>query len=321
MNPTEIITAIVSKNPALDQVYFVACGGSLVDFYPAHYLTSGEGLRLQSSSHPSAEFLHAPPARLGDHALTILCSHNGTTAETLGAAALAKERGSTLVTLTFKPGSPIEAHADYRLAYPWGPGSPVRQQPMALGLELASALLASLDGYAHHAQVLQGIAKIDAIVDRAVASALPRARQFAERYQDEPMMYVLSSGASTAQAYSFAAFAMNEMQHKHAAAVHSGDFFHGVFELVDENTLFVLLLNEGKTRPVDERLLRFLERYAAKLEVVDARALGIGAIDPAVVDVFNPLLFYSVMTAYRDALAEVRQHPVEIRRYMWKVEY
>ncbi len=114
---------------------------------------------------------------------------------------------------------------------------------------------------------------------------------------------------------------MNEMQHKHAASVHSGDFFHGVFELVDENTLFVLLLNEGKTRPVDERALRFLQRYAAKLEVVDARALGIGEIDPAVVDVFNPLLFYSVMTAYRDALAEVRQHPVETRRYMWKVQY
>ena len=123
------------------------------------------------------------------------------------------------------------------------------------------------------------------------------------------------------QAYSFAAFAMMEMQHKHASYVNSGDFFHGAFELVDEHTLYVMLLNEGKTRPLDERVFAFLERYAAKVEAVDARSLGIGEISPAVVDVFNPLLFYSVMTAYRDALAEVRHHPVETRRYMWKVPY
>jgi fructoselysine-6-P-deglycase FrlB-like protein len=321
MHLTETIAEIVDKKPTLSEVFFVACGGSLVDFYPAHYLISSEGRRLHSSSCYSAEFLHAPPARLGADSLTILCSHNGTTSESLGAAALAKERDSTLVTLTFKPGSPIEANADYRLAYPWGPGSPVCQQPMALGLTLASALLAQVDNYAQLALVLEGLEKIDAIVDRAVESILPSARQFAEKYKDEPILYAMSSGASLAQAYSFAAFAMMEMQHKHASYVHSGDFFHGAFELVDEKTLYILLLNEGKTRPVDERALRFLERYAAKVEVVDARALGIGAIDPAVVDVFNPLLFYSVMTAYRDAMAEVRHHPVETRRYMWKVPY
>ena len=192
---------------------------------------------------------------------------------------------------------------------------------MALGLGLASALLASVDGYAQNADILDGIQMIDAIVDRAVETIQPRAQEFAHKYKDEPILYAVSSGASLMQAYSFAAFAMMEMQHKHASYVHSGDFFHGAFELVDEHTLYVLLLNEGKTRPLDERVLAFLERYAAKVEVVDARSLGIGAISPAVVDLFNPLLFYSVMTAYRDALAEARHHPVETRRYMWKVPY
>jgi fructoselysine 6-phosphate deglycase len=321
MNPTQIISDLLSKKPTITDVFFVACGGSLVDFYPAHYLIHSQGKRLHSSTTPSAEFLNAPPARLGSDSLTVVCSHNGSTAESLGAAALAKARGSTLVTLTFKPGSPIEADADYTLSYPWGPGSLVRQQPMALGLTLASAILAALDGYAYLEQVKEGIDKIDSIVDLAVETVQPRARSFALRYKDEPILYSMSSGASLAQAYSFAAFAMMEMQHKHASSVHSGDFFHGAFELVDENVLYVLLVNEGKTRPVDERALRFLERYAAKLEVIDARELGIRAISPAVVDVFNPLLFYSVMTAYRDAMADVRGHPVDTRRYMWKVSY
>jgi fructoselysine-6-P-deglycase FrlB-like protein len=321
LNPTQSIADLISKKPSLSDVFFVGCGGSLVDFYPAHYLIQSEGSRLHASIYPSAEFLNTPPRRLDENSVTIACSHNGTTRETLAAAALAKERGSTLVTLTHKPGSPVEEHADYRLAYPWGAGSLVSQQPMAIGLTLASAMLASLDGYTHIREVIHGLESIDAIVNRAVETTVPRAREFAQNYQAEPLLYAISSGASWAQAYSFAAFAMMEMQHKHASYIHSGDFFHGAFELVDENTLYVLLLNEGKTRPLDERVLSFLQRYAAKIEAIDARGLGISAIDPAVVDFFNPLLFYSMMTAYRDALAEVRGHPVDTRRYMWKIQY
>ena len=156
MNPTQIIADILAKKPRLRDVFFAACGGSLVDFYPAQYLINNEGQRLHAGIYPSAEFINTPPRRLSADSLTVVCSHNGSTAESLGAASLAKERRSTLVTLTFKPGSPIEEQSDYRLSYPWGPGSPVRQQPMALGLSLASALLASVDGYAHHKQVLAG---------------------------------------------------------------------------------------------------------------------------------------------------------------------
>ncbi|MBL1893260.1 phosphosugar isomerase, partial [Klebsiella pneumoniae] len=39
------------------------------------------------------------------------------------------------------------------------------------------------------------------------------------------------------------------------------------------------------------------------------------------VEFFNPVLFYSIMCEYRSALADIRQHPLDTRRYMGLVEY
>lgn len=84
---------------------------------------------------------------------------------------------------------------------------------------------------------------------------------------------------------------------------------------------FILQLSEGKTRALDERALNFLERYARRIEVLDAKELGLSTIDASVVDYFNHSLYNNVYVVYNQALAEARQHPLSTRRYMWKVNY
>jgi fructoselysine-6-P-deglycase FrlB-like protein len=111
------------------------------------------------------------------------------------------------------------------------------------------------------------------------------------------------------------------MQWLHASAIHSGEFFHGPFEVTDKKTNFILLVNEGRTRPLDERVLAFIKSYAKNYVVIDAKELGIGVLPESVVEFFNPVLFYSVLCDYREALANIRNHPLETRRYMGKVEY
>lgn len=67
--------------------------------------------------------------------------------------------------------------------------------------------------------------------------------------------------------------------------------------------------------------VRFLKKYAQRYEVVDAKELGICTIDASVVDYFNQALFTAVYDIYNYKLAEIRKHPLSVRRYMWKVEY
>ncbi len=60
-----------------------------------------------------------------------------------------------------------------------------------------------------------------------------------------------------------------EMQWINSASIHSGEYFHGPFEITETGTPFILLKSSGRTRPLDDRAIRFIERYRGKLQIID----------------------------------------------------
>ncbi len=148
-----------------------------------------------------------------------------------------------------------------------------------------------------------------------------RALAYAEEYKTDKVIYTMGSGAGFGAAYMQSICIYLEMQWINSAAIHSGEFFHGPFEITDASIPFFIQIAEGPTRALDERALKFLKRYGRRIEVVDAKELGLSTIDAGVVDYFNHSLFNNVFPVYNKALADARQHPLTTRRYMWKVEY
>ena len=317
----EALAARIAEHGQISEVFLVACGGSLVDLYPAKFFLASEGCRLRADLYTANEFVHALPKALGDRSAVIVCSHSGDTPEAVEAARIAQAAGSLNVTLTHNSSSDIAAFADYNVVYEWGDESSVRNNPMAITLTVCLEILQCAEGYPAYDDFRQALWQIDAVVAAARNKVRGRTKTFAETYQNEKLFYVLSSGASYGHAYGFAICSLMEMQWLHTSAIHSGEFFHGPFEVTDKTTNFFVLANEGRTRPLDLRVIAFLERYAEHFEVLDARELGIGVLPESVVDYFNPVLFYSVLCDYREALAEIRGHPLEKRRYMGKVKY
>lgn len=315
------LAARTAAGQPISEVFLVACGGSLVDLYPAKFFLASEARRLRTDHYTANEFVHAAPKALGDRSVVIVCSHGGVTPEAVEATSIARARGALTVTLTHNDASDIAAFADHNIVYEWGDESSVQNNPMAITLALCLEILQHAEGYADYDNFRTALQQIDAVVAAARNKVRKRTATFAETYRDAELFYVLSSGASYGHAYGFAICSLMEMQWLNASAIHSGEFFHGPFEITDKTTNFIVLINEGRTRPLDERVISFLERYAAKYEVVDARELGIGVLPESVVDFFNPVLFYSVLCEYRLALAKVRNHPLETRRYMGKVKY
>ena len=121
-------------------------------------------------------------------------------------------------------------------------------------------------------------------------------------------------------AYSTSICLMMEMQWVNSGSFHSGEFFHGPFEIVDKDVPFILLMNDGKTRPVDARALTFLHRFDALTTVVDAKDYGLGnAVDSSVITYFNPLMHTAVFRVYAEELSYVRQHPLMAYREYRKV--
>ncbi|WP_413729900.1 SIS domain-containing protein [Sodalis sp. RH22] len=325
MNTAAIISSLIEQRfrpqGGLRQVFLVACGGSLVDMYPANYFLNSESTTLHSYMMTANEFVHAAPKTLGRQSLTIVCSHGGDTPESVAAAELAQRRGSATVTLTHNERAGLIDFSDSNLLYAWGDDSQVINNPMALILSLCVEALQQTEGFDGYADFLAGMEQIDGVIARARRQVQARSAAFAKRYAQESLFYILSSGASYGHAYGFAICSLMEMQWLNAASIHSGEYFHGPFEVTDANTPWILMMNEGRTRALDERAHAFLGRYGDKVEIIDARELGLSVMPVSVVDYFNPILFYSVMCEYRAALANERRHPLEARRYMGQVPY
>lgn len=322
MNVKKVVTKIAEKNGGeISGIYFVACGGSLVDMYVADYFMKSEASKAVTGLYTANEFVHVLPKRLDEKSVVILCSHGGNTKETVAAGEIAQKRGAITIGLTHNKNANLLKVSDYSFLYEWGDGAQVKNNPMAIILDLTVSLVNDTEGYEGYDKFREGMTIIDTVVTNAKKQVQDRVEVFADKYQDEKMYYILGSGPSYGHAYGFSICSLMEMQWLDSTSVHSGEFFHGPFEVTDKDTMFILLMSQGRTRDLDERAKIFLDEYAEKVEVVDAKELGLDLIPDEVSEFFNPILFYSVLSEYRSALAVKRNHDLDVRRYMGKVDY
>ena len=163
--------------------------------------------------------------------------------------------------------------------------------------------------------------KIDAIVEHGKEKLLPQARQFAEKFKEDEVFYVLGSGSLFGTAYTMACCHFMEMQWKHAITLNSGEYFHGPFETTDKEVALVLLKSVGRTRPMDDRVETFLNEYAERYIIIDAEEIGLNQIDSTVAEFFNSVVMIPIERFFVYQMSLANNHPMEDRRYMWKVAY
>ena len=326
-----IIGEILEKKKAdggVKSLYFVGCGGSLGALYPAKSFMERESADIKCALISSNEFVHSTPKDFGKNSVICLACHKGNTPETIAAARLGKEKGAAVIILTWLEQSEIVAYGDYVVCYAFD-ASPDHlagdidygQEKTVCALLVAVELLEQTSGYENYDKFMAGREMLTSVIRNARAHVAKRALAFAEEYKDDSIIYTMGSGAGYGAAYMASICIFMEMQWLDSRSIHTGEYFHGPFEITDENRPFMIQVSEGSTRPLDERCLNFLRNYAKRIEVLDAKELGLSVIDPAVVDYFNHSLFNNVYPIYNHALAEARKHPLPTRRYMWKVEY
>jgi len=322
MELKQIISSIKDKQSNIKSVFFVGCGASKAELYPAKYFLEGNANELRVSLYTANEFNFATPVSVNETSIVITCSLGGATPESVTATAKAKELGAHVIAVTHVEGSALTKDADYVVLHGFEANYAAKMEKMTKVLGLAVEILNQFEGYEHYDKMQDGFGKIYDLIEKAVSSVGPVAKAFAESYKDDEVIYVMSSGATHEVAYSFSICLLMEMQWINSGTFHDGEFFHGPFEVVDKDVPFLLLMNDGRTREMDSRALDFLNRFDAKTTVVDAKDYGLGsAIASEVVDYFNPMLISGVLRVYAEQLAIVRNHPLTKRRYMWKLEY
>ena len=305
----------------IKRVVFAACGGSYAVLMPGEYYVSTASTTLDSVVFNAAEFTSRASNRVDENTLVVTCSHSGNTPETVKATEHARNRGALTIAFTHELGSPLAEAAEYVIGYQHGPEKRENYVAPHLLLRLIARVLDAVEGSSRTFAIDDAVAKMEEIIPSAKAAHAERANQWGFDYRREPLIYTMAAGTNYGAAYSFAVCLLQEMQWIHSACIHSGEYFHGPFEITDTDIPFIALLGLDETRPVEQRAVDFLEKYSERALVIDAKEFGLEVLDPSVQGVAAHLVFNSVLRIYADAIADHRGHPLSVRRYMWRMEY
>ena len=323
MTVKEIVSYIKKKMDAaggLKHVYFVGCGGSKAAIYPGCYLLENEAATFGASTYTSNEFVHLTPKELDERCIAVVCSLKATP-ETVEAVKTANAAGAVTIAMTGNMQTGMAAVGQYVVVYSNGDEQVYSDSNGANSLRIGFEILHQFENWAYYDEAMAAYGKIDALIARGKENCLADARAWAAEFKDDPLFYVLASGPSQGVAYSMGCCHFMEMQWKHAVVLHTGEYFHGPFETTDPNLPVVLLMSEGRTRPLDERCLTFLKTYARRYKVLDARDFGVGTLGEHVAEFFNAVVMIPLERYYVAQLALATGHSMDERRYMWKVEY
>ena len=238
----------------------------------------------------------------------------------------AKAKGAVTIGLSGYADSLTAQSANYYITYyhadEWYQDPTlVHCNSQGTALKIAFWLLKEYDNYASYDKALEAFEKMPQLYGQAYQSVKADAAKFAMAYKDDAVWNVMSSGAAWEVAYSDAFCFFQEMQTVHCVPIHSGEYFHGAFETCDKDLAILLFKSVGRTRPLDDRAERFLEKFGGHHWIIDAKELGLDQLDESVAEYFNAMMMHPISKQFISAMGDVRMHPMSYRRYMWKFEY
>src|SRR5699024_5144422 len=277
---------------------------------------------MSAETYNSNEFIYRSPTKLDENSLVIAISHLGNTPETTEAAKFAKGKGATVIAFTYESESPLAKSSDYRIDYQYGPQVDPADSRNILIIQLTLGLLKIKENYHHkYDSLVSSLPMLQQVTEKAIEDYTEKSIYFANKHRDETMFYTMASGSNYGVAYTFAICILMEALWINSHAIHAGEFFHGPFEITDKSTPFILLLGLDETRYMEERALNFLNEYGEKTYVLDAKDFNLSRIDRSIHGEISPVIQLYVLRSLSREFSKVRDHPLETRRYMHKVEY
>lgn len=311
----------VASSYPIRNFFFVACGGSLATLMPGQYVIEQE-TEFPAFAYSSAEFILRNPKTLGHGSVVILCSTSGNTPETVAAAKFAREKGALTVAFSHLVDSPLWLEAEYRIHYATAQEAEVNEYSNAMLYRFLFGLLNTLQPQDKYTRMLQSIMEVyPENLRKTLKQYNDWAVKLGREWKREEIIYTMSSGISYAVAYSFAICILMEMQWIHSHALHSGEFFHGPFEITDFDLPMIIIKNYGPKGSADTRALDFAKKFSEKVTVIDTNTFSFEGIEEDLREYLTPLFIAPVLRGFATELAAQRGHPLSVRRYMWKMDY
>ena len=280
-----------------------------------------ENFRVRKKYTTGNEFMYDTPKSLNEQSLVISCSHSGNTPETVAATKLAREKGAMTIALSNAEGSPLWNAAQCPVHYDWGKEVSDSDKNKGILYGLLFHLLKVLAPSEKWDVCLKELDKLSELSGKAKELYQEKAERWAKENKREKLIYTIGSGINYGEVYSTAMCWFMEMQWIHSGCIHSGEYFHGPFEVTDYDVPFLLVKSIGNTRFLDQRVEDFSKKYSDKMLILDQEDLPLAGVADEAKPYIAAILSGVVIRQFVEAIAFERGHSLDVRRYMWHMEY
>ena len=301
----------------LTHIYLVACGGSHANMEPLCYLINSESKTIHCENINGQEFADATPINCNKNSLVIGLSLLGGTRETVAGLKKAKECGAKVVTVGGVEKCKIAEQSEYHFVSTF---EMIELGHVAVLLRIGFEILKQFENYTKYNDAIKAFSIVEDLTKKAKKKASKLGKKWGAQYKDEPVVYTLGSGNLYTIAYMNSICLFMEMQWVNTNSIHSGELFHGPFEITQEHTPFLMFESIGRTRPLDERALKFLNKYSKDVFVLDAKDFEVEKMGK-VAEFMQPILMNEVGLSFMEEYMNARNHPMFLRKYMMKEEY
>lgn len=295
-------------------LFYIGIGGTVLYANQMQCIVKEAGSALPLYVENAADFCLIGNPHFGKESVVIIESVSGDTKEVVAAVKKCKEAGAVIFGFVEKAGSPLYELCDH-----------VVSKKGAFYYFWYTVTFRFMKNAGQYPEYNRLFAEIREFLPKALIEtqkeADERAKEYAEKYGQEPITYLVGSGNLEDWAVCYGMCIMEEMQWMRTRPVSAANFFHGTLEVVEKDISVILMKGEDVTRPEAERAEAFLNRITDKLTVFDTRDYKVDGINPEFRGILAPMIMRSVFQRVSAHLEQVRKHPLEIRRYYRHLEY
>lgn len=296
-----------------DNIFLFGIGGTLLYAGQIMHTAKQLGCSLPLYLENATDFLYEGNKKFTKNSVVVIASLSGNTIEVEAAVDKAHEVGARVIGYVEVPESPLAKKVDHLVTtvggeYYWW-------------YTVVLRFMKNAGEFAAYDKLTSQMKNLPDAVVQIYKDADEEMKNYAEKYCDEPITYLVGSGNLEDWAVCYGMCIMEEMQWMRTRPISAANFFHGTLEVIERDIPVILIKGEDKTRPEMDRVEKFVNTVSAKVTVFDTKKFALPGIDEEFRGVLSPIVMRSAFMRLNVHLEHCRRHPIDIRRYYKALKY
>jgi fructoselysine-6-phosphate deglycase len=300
-------------------LFFLGSGGAGILMMPAVQLLQDRST-LPVHLRLPAELVELGSVHLGPQSIVVIPSLSGTTKESVKALSYCQDRGAKVVTLTGHADTPLADLADDNFLN-FAEDDTSCESFYLQSLLVALSVLHHRGESTSYVETVEQLTKLPNLLLEVKRSFESRASSVADHIAEADFHIITGAGNTWPEAWYYGMCILEEMQWIRTRPVHASDFFHGTLELVEKGVSVILFKGEDGTRPLVQRVEKFVPTVTDSVLVLDTAEFDLPGVTSEVRSLLSPVLLATVLERVSAHLEVKRDHPLTTRRYYKRLAY